>query len=45
VKADEFSVLRLWRKGFDTKAIAAALDVREHEVANALARIFDKVRS
>ncbi len=41
---DDFSILRLWRSGLDTRAIAEKLGTRESEVSNALARIFDKAR-
>jgi DNA-binding CsgD family transcriptional regulator len=42
--ADDFSILRLWRSGHDTKTIAEKLGTRECEIANALARIFDRAR-
>ena len=38
----EFDILRLWRFGYDTDAIAMALGVSQSTIANTLARIFDR---
>lgn len=37
-------ILALWKQGYDTAEIAQRLSLRQHQVANALARLRDAER-